>query len=200
MIFVHSKTSDGNMSFKYGSTSEVSQNRISFFQKLGIKAESIVELKQIHSRKVILAEQAAKPNTQADGIITNKTGIYLMLKFGDCIPIAFYDPKHKIIGLIHASLRSLEKGIVKSVINKMKKTFHVDPVSLVVKFGPSIGPCCYKTDLWKQAEIQLVSCGILEANIDNPKICTYENKDYFSHRKAQDTKSLEARFVTILGL
>ncbi len=55
-------------------------------------------------------------------------------------------------------------------------------------------------DIWKEAENQLIKTGILKENIDNPKICTYESKDYFSHRRAADQNQDDFRFVTILGL
>lgn len=200
MIFVHSKTSDGNMSFNIGNPQEVLQNRNKFFKKLGIKIGSIVEVKQVHGNKVILIEKIIDPSTTADGIITNKAGIFLMIKTADCIPIAFYDPTNKAIGLIHAGLQGLEKGIIKSTINKIKKTFYSETNGLIVKLGPSIGPCCYRKDIWQMAENQLIQNSILKENIDNPKICTYDNTQYFSHRRADDTNTPDFRFVTILGL
>lgn len=183
MIFVHSKVSDGNMINP--------QIRKKFLSKF----ENVVEVQQIHSKKIVTDTNA---NIRADGIITNKKGIYLVVKTADCIPIALYN--HKAIGLIHAGLKGLEKGIIKHAINKMKKHFQADPKDLEIKFGPSIGPCCYKKDIWQMAENQLIENGVLKENIDNPRICTYENKNYFSNRRACDLKTEDGRFVTILGL
>lgn len=55
-------------------------------------------------------------------------------------------------------------------------------------------------NIWQQAEDQLIKQGVLKKNIDNPQICTYHTKDYFSHRRSEDQKLPEDRFVTILGL
>lgn len=200
MIFVSSKISDGNMSFEYGNLKlkEVLENRKKFLKKLGIK--NAFEVKQIHGNNVVIVEDPLKPATAADGMITNKPGIFLMVKTADCIPIAFYDPKNKTVGLIHVGYKGLEKGIIKNTIKLLQKTFNTNPQVLEVKFGPSIGPCHYRLDLWKEAENQLISFGVLQKNVDNPKICTYENKDYFSHRRAENNNLPDSRFVTILGL
>lgn len=200
MILAYSKVLDGNMSFKFGDFQEVSNNRENFFKKIGIDARAIAEVKQVHGNKVVLIEDTVNPETVADGMITNKAGIFLVVKVADCIPISFYDEKHKAIGLVHAGRKGLEKGIIKATVTKMKKDFHTDPKDLTVKLGPSIGPCCYKKDIWQEAQNQLTENGILKENIENPNICTYESKEYFSHRQIEDSKDKEARFVTILGL
>lgn len=188
MIFISSKISDGNMDFRFGDSKEVSENRKRFFKKNGVK--NVVEVKQVHDNKVVFVHETVDPDNMADGIITNKRDIYLMLKVADCIPIGLYDPKHKAIGLIHVGFRGLEKGIIKNTVEKMKKNLNTNPKDLIVKFGPSIGPCHYRLDLWADAENQLISCGVLKKNIHNPKICTYENKEYFSHRRAEDQNLL----------
>ncbi len=217
MILAYSKVSDGNMDFRFGALKKVLSNRKKFLKKLGVCLENIVEVNQVHGNSVILVEKVIGPQTDADGMITNKPGLYLMVKLADCIPVAFYDHEHRAIGLIHAGRKGLEKEIIKKAVDKMKQSFHTDPKDLVVNLGPSIGPRCYKqslkaslknkfsssayrANLWKDAENQLTACGILKANIDNPKICTYEGKEYFSHRRAEDKNLPESRFVTILGI
>lgn len=200
MIFISSKASDGNMEFNSDDPKEVLKNREQFLKSLGINLKAVAEVKQVHGNKVLCVNTKPNPTIQADGLITNNAALYLMLKVADCIPVGLYDPKHNAIGLIHAGWRGLEKGIIKSAIQKMIKNFGSKPQDLIVKFGPSIGPCCYRMDIWKEAEKQLTNCGVLKENIDNPKICTYENKGYFSHRRSQDQNVPDYRFVTILGI
>ena len=198
MIFISSKVSDGNMDFRFGDAQEVSKNRKKFFKKLGLK--NVVKVKQIHGNKVIYADKPIHDQIEADGMITDNSSVYLMVKVADCIPIGLYDPKHNATGLIHLGWKGLEKSLIKSVVEGMKQKFGTNPKVLIVKFGPSIGPCHYRMDIWREAENQLVTSGVLRKNIDNPKICTYENKDYFSHRRSEDKNQPEGRFVTILGI
>ncbi len=200
MIFITSKTSDGNMSIFCGDPTTALNNQKKFSKKLGIDYKNIIELKQIHGNRIIKIDQPTVKINRADGLITNRPKLYLMIKAADCHQIGFYDPKNKAIGLIHAGFKGLKKGIIKKVIEKMAKFFKSDPKDLIVKLGPSIGPCCYRMDIWKKAEKQLTDCGVLEKNIGNPRICTYESEDYFSHRRAEDKKENDFRFMTILGL
>lgn len=200
MIFVSSKVSDGNMDFRFQETNVVSENRKRFFRKLKINLKDVVEVTQVHDNEVLLAENINYPNTKADGLLTNNPNFYLMINVADCMAIGFHDSKHNAIGLIHAGFRGLENGIIKKVVEAMKQNFKTNSSDLIVKINPSIGPCHYRLDLWKKAEKQLTDYGILKENIDNPKICTYESSNYFSHRRSNDLDEEEGRFVTILGL
>lgn len=200
MILVTSKTSDGNMDFRFGKHKEVLENRQKFFKKMRINSKTVAEVEQVHDNKVLVVDNILDPNTGADGLITNKAGLRLMLKLADCMAIGFYDPKHRAIGLVHAGRGGLEKGVIKNAINNLKQKFNTNPKDLKVSINPSIGPCHYRMDIWKEAENQLRKVGILPKNINNPKICTYENKDYFSHKRSENRNQPEGRFVTILGL
>ncbi len=200
MIFISSKISDGNMSLKYGDVKTALENKLKFYEKLKINPKNILEINQVHGNTVIVVNNISDFKREGDALITNRADIFLMIKTADCLPISLFDPINNAIGLIHAGYKGLEKGIIKKIIDGMKRNFRSDPKNLVVQFGPSIGPCHYRLDLWKDAENQFIKSGILKTNITNPKICTYENKQYFSHRRSVETNCEEGRFVTILGL
>ena len=200
MIFTSSKISDGNMSLKCDNPEKALENRLKFFVKLGINPKNVLEVNQVHGNNVIIVNNISDFKKEADGLITSRADIFLMLKTADCVPIALFDPINHTLGLIHAGFKSLEKGIIKRAIDGMKRNYRSDPKNIVVQFGPSIGPCHYRLDLWTDAEKQFIKSGILKSNIFNQKICTYESKDYFSHRKSQDSYTQEGRFITILGL
>lgn len=201
IIFAISKTSDGNMSFMQGNPIEVLKNRQNFLSKLGINLNSVVEVKQVHhGNKVIYFDKAKKDIPKADGLITNKSDLFLLIKVADCLPVGIFDPINKALGLIHAGRKGLKKGIIKNAIKTMSGKFKSHPKDLIIQIGPSIGPCCYRMDLWKEAENQLTNCGVLKKNINNPRICTYESKEYYSHRRSEDKNQRDFRFATILGL
>lgn len=183
-----------------GNPKQALANRKKFFQKLGINPKNVAEIKQVHGNKIIVLGNIPDPNIEADGIITNRKDLYLMMKVADCMAIGLYDPKYNIIGLVHVGFRGVENGIIKKEVEAMKQNFKTDPKDLTVKINPSVGPCCYRMNLWTEAKDQLIACGVLEKNIHNPRICTYESKDYFSHRRAVDQNLKDFRFVTILGL
>lgn len=209
IILATSKASDGNMKFSQGDPKETLENRIKFLHNLNISLDSIVDANVQHGIKIRsvgkkdLKEGAYEDTTalKVDGLITNEPGTFLFLTIADCLPITIYDPNNKVICLVHAGWRGLDEEIAAQAVNNMQKEFNTNPKDLIVYIGPSIGPCHYKKDLWQQAENQLINLGVLKENIENSKICTYENTEYFSHRKADDEKlDQDYRFATILGI
>lgn len=200
MIFISSKVSDGNMTFSREDSKKVLENRKKFFKRFGINHKKIAEVKQVHGNKIVIVNKISTKIAEADGLITNNPEIFLMVKAADCHQIGIYDPIHTAIALIHAGYKGLGKRIIKKAIDDLKKNFKSNPKDLIVQFGPAIGPCHYRMDLWTETENQLISLGVLKKNIYNLKICTYESKDYFSHRRSEDTNTPDYRFVTILGL
>ena len=164
----------------------------------------------------------SKDSEAFDGVVTNEKNIFIFMVVGDCLPIAFYNPSENKMCLIHASRMNLEGGILKQTVKQFK-----NPKDLIVEIGPSIGPCCYHAfipkekrtigpklkpyqfetpegrigiDLWKFTENELKSMGVLPANINNPRICTFHSNQYFSHRKfVEKNLELDSRFAVVLG-
>lgn len=209
LIIATSKSSDGNMKFSQGNQKETLENRLMFLKKLGISLDSVVDTNVRHGNRILRVgkndlKKGAYDDSAAlkvDGLITNERGVNLFLTIADCLPIFIYDPSNKAIGLIHAGRRGLDSGVIKNAVDKMKSEFNSNPKNLVIAIGPSIGPCHYKKDLWKQANEQLLKTAALKENIDNPKICTYEGEEYFSHRRSEDQKlPNDFRFATVLGI
>lgn len=220
ILFSYSKTKDGDMLKE--------QHRQRFLKHFNIDPKNLITIHQVHNTNIVRVNKskAVNPATKADGLITDQPGIYLGILTADCLPIAFYDPTLSAIGLIHVGWKGLDQDIIHNLIQTMQHHFGSDPQDLLVKIGPSIGPCCYILsdlkqkgdpkwqpyigkgpdgsyilDLWSFAENQLVENRVLKENIANPKICTYHTNQYFSHRKVMDKKlSQDPRFITILGI
>lgn len=234
LLLATSKASDGNMDYRCGDQKEVSENRRRFLSSLEINLDSVITLRQQHGNQIIsvgkthagCGGQSDDNALKGDGLITNKAGIYLIIKAADCHQIALFDPKNKAISLIHAGWKGLDLGIIKNAVKAMKNNFHANPKDLIVELGPSIGPCCYKNlptlkqaqdlkwqpyiikskdgsfgvDIWEFAEDQLKDAGVLPGNIDNPRVCTYHNSEYFSYRRAVIGGEKDFEFITILGM
>lgn len=167
-----------------------------------------------------------KTNTapDCDGVMTNKKDVFLFMVIGDCLPIIFYDEENSKLALIHAGWVGLDKDIIKKTVDKMLK-YGSNPAKIKVYIGPSIGPCCnihhdlkqiknnawrkfvkknndlFTVNLWELAKHQLSESRIINKNISNPKICTYHNKEFFSHRQYSNEKLDEdSRFAVIAGM
>ena len=170
----------------------------------GFTSERLSIPQQIHSTTVKWVEKPGE-YTGIDGLITSKTELILTLKVADCVPVYFFEPQNKIIGLVHAGWRGTVDGIIQNTIQLMQKN-GVDTRMILVYMGPAIGSCCYevssevadnfnnaaklkmdnkkwKVDLHKQISLQLITLGILAANIKASEICTFESDKCHSYRR-----------------
>jgi YfiH family protein len=85
-----------------------------------------------------------RPRRKADAIITRQPGVALAMSSADCIPLMFYDPVERAIGMAHAGWRGTARGIAAATVDAMVDQFGSLARNLYVGIGPSIGPCCYE--------------------------------------------------------
>lgn len=191
----------------------------------GFSLEKLVQVKQIHSAKVIKADLPVDAVEEGDAITTNQKGLLLLMRFADCVPVLFYDPMHKGVAIAHAGWKGTLRGVVSEVVKAMVVHYGTSPENLRVGIGPSIGPDHYqvgsevieetkrafpglyekvlvedtngvKLDLWKANEIQLRKMGVRQINIAG--ICTgCDLEKWYSHRAE---KGNTGRFAAVIGL
>jgi len=118
----------------------VEENMELLVDSIGYKTEQLVQVRQIHSAKVIVADEPMDTLHQGDAIITNKQGLLLLMRFADCVPILFVDPVKRAVGIAHAGWKGTVKEIAFFVARAMEKHFQSIPSDLFVGIGPSIGP------------------------------------------------------------
>lgn len=82
--------------------------------------------------------------TDTDGLVTNLPGVPLVTLYADCVPLYFYDPVKKAIGLSHAGWRGTVHRMAESTVRKMRSVFGTDPGDVVAAIGPSICRDCYE--------------------------------------------------------
>lgn len=209
LTLLRSTKKAGRMKFYSDVDEEVVSNRQRFLSLHGIKLEDIVGLEQVHGNKIIKVSTKDKSKGSrtrknafvADGLITSDPQVFLTVVTADCNQIALYDPSKKTIALLHAGIKGLSLGIIKVALDTLETNFGSSPENIIAELGPSVGPCHYKTDIWDIAESQLKDCGIKPENIFNPRICTYDSPDYYSHRASDDMgQDTTDRFITAFGM
>lgn len=145
-----------------------------------------------------------------DGLLTQST-LGLMAFFADCVPLFFYYPDLKAVGIAHAGWKGTAQKIGQKVIEQFEKAGGCTENAWVA-VGPSIGPCCYLVDervveqfrqnygntpfiypqgdgqylldLWEANRTTFLEKGVHPENIAVAATCTSDNPEwFFSHRR-----------------
>jgi len=125
----------------------VNINRTRMYEVLEIDKNSIFDVWQIHSNKVIHTDVPRRPNDsilQGDAIITSKPMVTLFMRFADCVPILLFDPLKKVIGIVHAGWQGTVKKIVQDALQQMYDVYDASPDNIIAGIGPSICPDHYQ--------------------------------------------------------
>ena len=145
---------------------------------LDIERASIVRPNQTHTDVVERVDEPDSTFDETDGLITNKTGINLVLSFADCTPILIYDTVKKAIGNIHSGWKGTAQKIAQKAVLKMQREYGTNPADLIVCIGPCIKECHFevKADV---KEIYEKEFAYLRRNKDIIKKKTNEDGRYF---------------------
>ena len=108
-------------------------------KRIGCKKNNLLLLNQVHSNKIFKINYIPKKKLIGDGFFTSKKNIALGILTADCAPVFIYDKKLKIIGAAHAGWKGAYKGIIKNLINSVKKEG-----SKINNIIAVIGPCISK--------------------------------------------------------
>jgi YfiH family protein len=122
----------------------INHNRV--YEAVGTARSQAVTCHLTHSADVLPVTVADRGQVvgQGDAIITADSGVFLSMRFADCVPILLHDPKRRAIGLAHAGWRGTVKNVAQSVVQAMVGNFGCLPENMTAVIGPSIGPCCYQ--------------------------------------------------------
>jgi YfiH family protein len=123
----------------------VRENRFRALAAFHRQGESVPELFQVHSDRILLGRvrAAGEPLPQADGVVTDSTALTLMMRFADCVPILIYDPVRRAAGIAHAGWKGTLAGVAARAVEAFREHFHSRPEDLLAGIGPSIGPDHY---------------------------------------------------------
>ena len=202
------------------------ENLARVHRALGLKASATVDAKQAQAVQVARITEAERGTRimNVDALISNIPNTPLMLRYADCVPILFYDPVHRAIGVAHAGWRGTVGKVVTNTVCAMGETFGTKPEDLIACIGPSIGPCCYEIgadvqsrveetfadssalllrrsgsthlDLWEANAAQLRELGVRTVEVSG--ICTSDRTDdFYSWRREQ---AHTGRFAAIIAL
>lgn len=116
----------------------VAVNREIAMAWLGLPADRLVTLRQIHSAQIVTVERPWRREDapSADGLVTAVPGIALGVLSADCAPILLHDPVARVIGAAHGGWRGALSGIVDAVVARMAELG-----AARTRIRAAIGPC-----------------------------------------------------------
>lgn len=118
---------------------------------LNIPKNRLVFSKQVHETTIRVASESdcrklfTKINYTADGLITNKKNLPIIIFTADCIPILLYDAVNGVIGAVHAGWRGTAGDIIGKAVKKMTNVYGCIPKNINAAIGPGIDKCCFET-------------------------------------------------------
>ncbi|MHB2167062.1 peptidoglycan editing factor PgeF [Alsobacter sp. R-9] len=122
----------------------VAENRARMARWLGLAPDHLVNVHQIHSPDVVVAEgpwTGAKP--RADGLVTRTPGVGLAIATADCGPVLFADARARVIGACHSGWRGAFTGVLEATLAGME-ALGAERAHVVAVLGPTIGPDAYE--------------------------------------------------------
>ena len=124
----------------------VEANRERMLSSLGIRADHVLRVHQIHSRIVHSAEDLVPGAAlvEGDGIVSGSGGPFLAVGVGDCMPILLSDTRTGAYGILHSGWRGT--GILEDGLRVMADRYATVASDVVALFGPCISGQSYVVD------------------------------------------------------
>ncbi|MEE2996577.1 MAG: peptidoglycan editing factor PgeF [Pseudomonadota bacterium] len=102
----------------------VGENKRRAVARLGIAADRLITLNQVHSANVITVKVPSEiiaKCPEADGMVTDYPGVALGILTADCAPVLLADIRAKVIGAAHAGWRGALRGVIENTVSAMEK-------------------------------------------------------------------------------
>jgi YfiH family protein len=110
---------------------------------IGVAADHLVRLHQVHGDAVFVAEQRSGVLPHADIVVTARANA-IAVQAADCVPLLIGDTRTGVIAAAHAGWRGLAGHVPQAAVAALTREFGSRPDDLIAAAGPSIGACCYE--------------------------------------------------------
>ncbi len=116
-------------------------NRAIAMEKLGLQAEALTTVKQVHGVNVHRVTEPAPgpPAIEADALVTDRPGVALGVLSADCAPVLLADADAGVIGAAHAGWRGALSGVVDRLADAM-----LEMGAKTERITAAVGPCIAK--------------------------------------------------------
>lgn len=128
------------LSFRYFFREDPANNFFDAAEKFD--AKQFVFVNQVHSSKTIVVRDELHGTIDADGLITDEKDLTLAIRFADCQNFLVYEPKKKVLGLLHAGWRGLSNHAIERFYDVLNDEWKIEPRDTFILSGPSLCKNC----------------------------------------------------------
>ena len=120
--------------------------------------DELVDLRQVHGDRIDVAEDPIDPDApdgrpEADGVVTARPGLTLMVRAADCVPVLLADVERGVIAAVHSGRPGLVAGVVPAAVQRM---LDLGAAEITAWIGPHVCGRCYEVPPTMQAEVAAV--------------------------------------------
>ncbi|AIQ70432.1 peptidoglycan editing factor PgeF [Paenibacillus graminis] len=198
-----------NCAFHVGDEpSDVLGNRTLLAESLGFTLQDWTCGEQTHGKDIaeVKAEDRGRGSLDrasafqaTDGLLTSVPGVLLTSFYADCVPLYFYDPQKKVVGLAHAGWKGTVAEIAAAMVARMETVYGSRPQNILAGIGPSIGGCCYEVDDHVMGHIRQLEDG-LKAAACGASQDLYRTSEADSRKSMLNLKEMNRRIMIKAGI
>ena len=119
---------------------QVAANRATLAAALGLTAQRLVVMDQVHGADVVVVAGPG-PVGPAAAMVTVAPDLALLVLVADCVPVLLVDPEGPGCGVVHAGRNGLAAGVVPAAVSALRGLGVRRPHAIV---GPSVCGRCYE--------------------------------------------------------
>ena len=164
----------------------------------------LADLHQVHGAAVdVVDDPTGRPRPDADGVVTTRPDVVLMVRAADCVPVLLADPDAGVVGAVHSGRPGLAAGVVPETVAVMRAR---GAAAITAWIGPHVCGGCYEVpeemrdevgalvpaavatttwgtpalDIGAGVRAQLEEAGVTVVDVSR---CTRESDDLYSYRR-----------------
>jgi len=104
---------------------------------------AVLQPHQTHGSEIVVVDDPSMTRDDlqhTDALVTALKDFAIGVRTADCIPVLLYDPNRRVVAAVHAGWRGAVAGLAGMAVETMHMVFGSDPLQIVAKIGPGIGP------------------------------------------------------------
>ncbi len=115
--------------------------------------DELRDLSQVHGGDVVVADETGWDRPEADAVVTGASGLTLMVRAADCVPVLLVASEPAVIGAVHCGRPGLVAGVVPRAVAAMRSQGAADIAAWI---GPHVCGGCYEVPAEMQEEVAAV--------------------------------------------